>query len=108
MKKIKSIFKDDFIFFVLLFLISSTLSFYLGRLSVEYKQNKESQNITFLEKKEKYQQETYVVASKKGKTYSFPWCSGAKRISQKNKIIFKSKKEAEEKGYREAKNCAGF
>lgn len=108
MKKIKTIFKDDLYFFIFLFLLSTTLSFYLGRLSIEYKKNDVKETISFLEKKEKKQKTLEVVASKNGKTYSYPWCSGAKRISEKNKVIFKSKKEAENAGYREAKNCSGF
>lgn len=108
MKKIKSIFKDDLTFLILLFTISTTTAFFLGRLSVEYKTENQKTNITFLEKESKKQESLEVVASKNGETYSFPWCSGAKRISEKNKIVFSSKQEAEKAGYREAKNCTGF
>ncbi len=52
--------------------------------------------------------EGIVVASKQGKIYHFPWCSGAKRISAENKITFSSRTEAEKAGYAPAKNCKGL
>jgi len=51
---------------------------------------------------------TYYVASKSGEVYHLPHCSGAKRISEANKIIFKTKAEAEAAGYRPAQNCKGI
>lgn len=48
------------------------------------------------------------VASKKGKKYHLPWCSGAARIAEENKIWFSSKKEAEAAGYTPAANCKGI
>lgn len=49
-----------------------------------------------------------VVASKSGTKYHFPWCSGAKRISEKNKIVFNSIEEARKAGYTPASNCKGL
>jgi hypothetical protein len=49
-----------------------------------------------------------VVASKRGKKYHYPWCSGAKRMSPKNKRWFNSVKEARSAGYLPAKNCKGL
>ena len=46
-----------------------------------------------------------VVASKSGSKYHFPWCPGAKSISEKNKITFSSAEEAEGAGYTLASNC---
>lgn len=46
-----------------------------------------------------------VVASKNSDKYHFPWCPGAKQISEKNKITFSSAHEAEEAGYTKAANC---
>ncbi len=51
---------------------------------------------------------TSYVASKSGKIYHLPWCSGAKRISENNKVWFSSKQEAEAAGYRAAANCKGI
>ncbi len=48
------------------------------------------------------------VASKTGAVYHLPWCSGAKRIKEENKIWFASKEEAEQAGYRPAANCKGI
>jgi hypothetical protein len=49
-----------------------------------------------------------VVASKSGTKYHYPWCSGAKQISAKNKIVFASPEEAQKAGYSPATNCKGL
>ncbi len=49
-----------------------------------------------------------VVASKSGTKYHFPWCAGAKTISEKNKIWFNSPLEAKKAGYEPASNCKGL
>lgn len=51
---------------------------------------------------------TYYVASKNGQVYHLPHCSGAKNISEANKITFTTKEEAEAAGYRPAANCKGI
>jgi hypothetical protein len=48
------------------------------------------------------------VASKGGTKYHLPWCSGAQRISENNKIWFNSKVDAEKAGYQPASNCKGI
>lgn len=48
------------------------------------------------------------VASKKGSKYHLPWCSGAKSMSEENKIWFSTKEEAEAAGYQPASNCKGI
>ena len=48
------------------------------------------------------------VGSKNGSVYHFPWCSGAQRIKEENKVWFTSKADAESKGYRPAANCKGL
>lgn len=48
------------------------------------------------------------VASKGGTKYHFPWCSGAQRISEANKIWFNSVEEARKAGYTPAANCKGL
>lgn len=52
-------------------------------------------------------QEKYV-ASKSGTAYHFPWCPGAQKIKEANKIWFSSKEEAEKRGYKPAGNCPGM
>ena len=49
-----------------------------------------------------------IVASKKGSKYHYPWCSGAKRMSDKNKRWFKSVEDARKAGYLPAGNCKGL
>jgi hypothetical protein len=49
-----------------------------------------------------------VVASKNGTKYHFPWCSGAKRIDERNKIYFESIEAARAAGYTPAANCRGL
>ena len=48
------------------------------------------------------------VASKSGKKYHLPWCSGAKTIKPENLLTFGSKEEAEKAGYTPAGNCKGI
>ena len=48
------------------------------------------------------------VGSKNGSVYHFPWCSGAQRIKEENKVWFTTKEEAERAGYRPASNCKGL
>jgi len=48
------------------------------------------------------------VASKNGSVYHFPWCSGAQRINDENKIWFDTADAARAAGYRPAANCKGL
>jgi len=48
------------------------------------------------------------VASRKGTKYHLPWCSGARTISEENKLWFTTKEEAEAAGFTPAKNCKGL
>ncbi|MBI2046136.1 MAG: hypothetical protein HYT28_01825 [Parcubacteria group bacterium] len=48
------------------------------------------------------------VGSKNGTTYHFPWCSGATRIKEENKVWFATKEAAERAGYHPAGNCKGL
>lgn len=48
---------------------------------------------------------TLFVASMTSSKYHLPWCSGAKRIAEKNKVFFKTRGEAEAAGYSAAENC---
>lgn len=50
---------------------------------------------------------TYV-ASKNGTKYYLPSCSSSKRISEKNRIWFDTRAEAENAGYSPAANCKGI
>ncbi len=97
------------------------LSFGLGRLSALSDKNEprisicKNKNIEIksdttaitINSQEKQKAKQYV-ASKKGHVYHLPWCSGAKRIKETNKIWFETKKEAEKAGYKPAGNCKGI
>lgn len=48
------------------------------------------------------------VASKNGTKYFLTTCSSGKRISEKNKVWFDTKEEAETAGYTPASNCKGM
>lgn len=50
----------------------------------------------------------FYIGSKNGTKYHFPWCPGAKRIKNENKVIFNTKEEAVSAGYSSAKNCKGL
>lgn len=49
-----------------------------------------------------------VVASKSGKNYYYPWCSGVSRIKPANKVFFPSSAAAAAAGLFPAKNCPGL
>lgn len=45
------------------------------------------------------------VGSRNSTLYYLSWCSGANNISDKNKVYFSSRREAERKGYKPASSC---
>ena len=49
-----------------------------------------------------------VVASKTGTKYHFPWCAGASKIAEANKVSFASVEAARKAGYTPASNCKGL
>mgnify|MGYP001561660926 CR=1 FL=1 len=49
-----------------------------------------------------------LVGSKNSNKYHLPWCPGAQRISEANKVWFSSKAEAVKAGYEPASNCKGL
>ncbi len=60
------------------------------------------------EELQKEVQNQQIIGNKNSKIYHYPWCSGAQRMKEENKVYFKSKKEAEFAGYRPAANCPGL
>lgn len=48
------------------------------------------------------------VASKSGKKYYLPACSGVKRIKDENKVWFAAESDAQAAGYTPAANCDGI
>ena len=49
-----------------------------------------------------------VIGSKNGTKYHYPWCPGAKQISEVNMVYFTSVEKAREAGYTPAGNCKGL
>ncbi len=48
------------------------------------------------------------VASRNSDVFHFPWCPGAARISEANKVWYPSREAAEAAGLRPAANCKGL
>jgi len=117
------------IFVAILIILVGLGSFGLGRLSF-YKSEKVSPEILFFEEtasavisldgvdlknnetilnaESSIPENSIVVGSKNSDKYHYPWCSGAKRISEANKITFSSIEEARKAGYTPAGNCKGL
>ena len=48
------------------------------------------------------------VGSRNSDKYHYPWCPGAQRIKEENKVWFTTREEAERAGYTPASNCKGL
>lgn len=90
-----------------LYICSIFMIGYIEGLNVDKKDN-----IKVLEKDVKNQiiytkteEKGSVLASKSGKKYYFPWCSGVKRIKMENRIYFETELEAQDKGLTLSKTC---
>jgi len=112
------------IFLILLVSLIAFISFGLGRLSTI---DSTPKNPIHIEDSVQYQGATsngalqntlkttskgeiggFLVASKSGSKYHFPWCSGAGRIKEENKIWFNTVGDARAAGYTPAANCKGL
>ncbi|MFT5037327.1 MAG: hypothetical protein ACI9VM_000906 [Candidatus Azotimanducaceae bacterium] len=112
--KIKSLLKDDSVFYGGLIILVGIASFGLGKYSVHETTPKEQRAAVVMTKSAENQIEsssattkTYV-ASKNGSKYHLPWCAGAQQMNEENKIWFQTKEEAEKAGYAPAANCKGL
>lgn len=111
--------KND-LYIVIMILFVGTASFGLGKLSsferqktpISILKTKEYMLSTalesLLEKNIENKTQGMLVASKSGTKYYYPWCSGASRIKEENKIWFNSIEEARAKGLTPASNCTGL
>ena len=114
------------IFTALVVVLVAFLSFGLGRLSVSESQKPEIQ-ISEIPAGEAGAQgaavvtaatqktstptgvtQSQYVASKNGSKYYFPWCSGANRIKEENKVWFQTAAEAARAGYQPSSTCKGL
>jgi|SRR3989344_7603946 len=122
LRRIKQILAGD-LFIILLIVFVGLLSFGLGRLSLLKETripvriiNSITQNASAGMSGEKGDSVNNIsnasngsfVGSKNGSKYHFPWCSGAGRIKEENKVWFSTKEEAERAGYTPAANCPGL
>ncbi len=105
-EKIQIIFKKEEFFLILIFLLANIFSFFLGKMSSLEQENASLREVNASSGEEV--QEIVYVASKNGSVYHLPWCSGALKMSEENKIFFETKDDAENDGYRAAKNCDGL
>ena len=122
---------------ILIIVVSTVLSFVLGRMSIQGSVSKslnttiqgavvtagidslpEINNQTQIRKTQTNVQKQMAipseniqgayVASKSGTKYHLPWCGSAKQIKEENKIWFATKEEAEKAGYTPSANCKGI
>jgi len=118
-QKINSWLADDAVFLSLLVTLVGTASFGLGRQSSGLESTISDNSMTgnvieplnreYLANESTNSVENAVyVGSKNSDKYHLPWCSGAKRIVEANKVTFTSKEEAEAAGYKPAANCPGI
>ncbi len=112
LEKIKRFYTDIQIeiLFVIIIILVGFSAFGLGRISIldEHKENIKLLYNNNLDLKPSVNISGAVVASKSGKKYHYPWCSGSNRIKESNKIWFKSIQEAKRAGYMPAGNCKGL
>ncbi len=126
----KGLLKDDTTFYGLIIGFVAVCSFGLGRLSVDNTTiNSDivtpinsaavanaslptllisTTSLKSIEETVPQNEEVLYVGSKNSDKYHLPWCSGAKRITESNKVFFNSKAEAEAAGYTPAGNCKGI
>lgn len=112
----KRILADDALFIAILVVLVALSAFGLGRQSVSTTVAEKAPQSQILENKQTVKTNQVkahalssstirYVASKNSDKYHLPWCSGAKRITEENKIYFASQTEAKESGYTPAANC---
>lgn len=96
-------------------ILVATVSFGLGKLSATPEKEtpvviKKAPERIFTHINEAPQRENAqnFVASKNGTRYYLPWCGGASRINDENKIWFATREEAQEFGLLPAEGCLGI
>lgn len=118
--------KEDEIILVLAIILVTLIGFGLGRLSALHEEkfpiqiqtpatatyerkNQEAELLVpKIEQRRGESREKLYVGSKQSSVYHYPWCPGAQRIKEENKIWFSSRIEAQKAGFRPAANCEGL
>ena len=114
-EKINRLIKKDEVFTAIMLIMVGLASFGLGRQSNGLEQAFSARNQAAVAETVRPTQTESVseenvtyVGSVNSDKYHLPWCSGAKRINEANKITFASKEEARVAGYVPAGNCPGI
>jgi len=101
--------KKNFLFIVAIIILTSLISFFLGRLSV-LDTEEEKVQIYYPDVVKSIVGEggesSKVFASKSGTKYYFEWCSSS--VKEANKVYFNTKEKAENAGYTLASGCNEF
>jgi hypothetical protein len=104
--------KEDIYLAFLVFLIGAFLYGIFQIIQIDAKKESViiniSGNLTLERKSSNENNQGLLVGSINGNKYHFPWCSGASRIKEENKIWFLSYDEALRAGYDKALNCKGL
>lgn len=108
--KKKRSFSPKDLFYVLVVILVTFLSYGLGRISALPEKEvpvmlKEGGK---LEKAENESILGLLVGSRRGSKYHYPWCPGALTMKESNKVWFSSVEEARSLGYTPAGNCEGL
>ena len=118
--KIKLESRKNDIFTAGIIILTAVAGFGLGRLSAIYEQKKPIEIeypgtsqaaavVNFADSEVRLLNgEKMYVASKNSDKYHLPWCAGAQRIKEENKIWFANKENAEKAGYKPSANCKGI
>lgn len=116
-RSFSNFFSSD-LFIVFLLILVGFGSFGLGRLSavegdktgvvIEYGGNPSTSNTVAATSILADKSGGSVVGSKNGSKYHFPWCSGATRMKEENKVWFATIEDAKKAGYTPAGNCKGL
>ena len=113
-QKINSWLSDGQLFMALLLVLVAVASFGLGQRSVPAKERKlvpvtqsVAQSVSTESPSSTIESVSYV-GSKNSDKYHLPWCPGAQKIAEQNKVYFNSQAAATAAGYKPAGNCPGL
>jgi hypothetical protein len=100
--------KKNFLFIVAVVILTSLISFFLGRLSILESESGgvEIYYPDIVEALTQNEGQMKVYASRNGSRYYFEWCSS--QIKESNKIFFDSESAAEKAGYTLASGCQKY
>ena len=100
--------KKNFLFIVAVVILTSLISFFLGRLSILESESGgvEIYYPDIVEALTQGEGQQKVYASRNGSRYYFEWCSS--QIKESNKIFFETEDKAQGAGYALASGCARY